>query len=192
MRNDGAVRIELPDLRGEPVWLRPLRVQDATPYTGAFREDPDLGRLLGMEVDPSEEWVRERVAGQVDRAAEGKAVELAIANPSTGTFWGSVVLHSFDWHSRRCELGFWVVPGERRRGIGSAAVALALDWVFDDLDLLRVEMTTTPENEALPALARRLGFKQEGVLRARNIERGRRVDIVWYGLLREEWRRPEE
>ena len=28
---------------------------------------------------------------------------------------------------------------------------------------MRVEMTTTPENEVVPALARRLGFAQEGV-----------------------------
>ena len=98
-----------------------------------------------------------------------------------------MILHSFDWHSRRCEVGFWVVRAARGRGVGSGAVALAVSWAFDDLDLLRVEMTTTPENQAVPALAARLGFTQEGVLRARNIERGRRVDIVWFGLLREEW-----
>ena len=39
----------------------------------------------------------------------------------------------------------------------------------------------------MPALAARLGFTHEGVLRARNVERGRRVDVVWFGLLREEW-----
>jgi RimJ/RimL family protein N-acetyltransferase len=48
-------------------------------------------------------------------------------------------------------------------------------------------MTTIPENQIVPALARRLGFRQEGILRRRNVERGRRVDIVWFGLLREEW-----
>lgn len=191
MRNYGEVRIELPDaLRGERVLLRRLRVDDIGPYARAFRGDPDLGRLVGMEEDPSEESVGRRVDAQVEAAADGKGVQLAIADPATGAFWGGLVLHSFDWHSRRCEIGFWLAPGRRRRGIGSEAVALALDWAFGELDLLRVEMTTTPENEAVPPLARRLGFKQEGVFRARNIERGRRVDVVWYGLLREEWTRP--
>jgi RimJ/RimL family protein N-acetyltransferase len=59
--------------------------------------------------------------------------------------------------------------------------------MFEALDLLRVEMTTTPDNPVVPALGRRLGFSQEGVLRARNFERGQRVDLVWFGLLREEW-----
>jgi RimJ/RimL family protein N-acetyltransferase len=66
-------------------------------------------------------------------------------------------------------------------------VSLTVSWVFKNLDLLRVEMTTTLENPAVPALAKRLGFTHEGTLRARNIERERRVDILWFGLLREEW-----
>jgi RimJ/RimL family protein N-acetyltransferase len=98
-----------------------------------------------------------------------------------------VILHSFDWPNRRCEVGFWIIPSLRGRGVGSHAVALAVSWAMGSLDLLRVEMTTTPENPAVPALARRLGFTQEGVLRARNIQRGQRVDIIWFGVLREEW-----
>jgi RimJ/RimL family protein N-acetyltransferase len=99
-----------------------------------------------------------------------------------------VLVHSLHGHHRRGEIGFWVIPGQRRQGLGSGAVALMLSWLFDELELLRVEMTTTPENQAVPALAQRLGFTQEGVLRARNVERGQRVDLLWFGLLREEWR----
>jgi len=182
------MRIELPDrLADAPVALRPMRPEDAAPYAAAFRDDPDLGALLGAEDDPDEESVRERARGQRERAEQGRGAVLAIADPATDAFWGAVTLHSFDWHSRRCEVGFWVVPAVRGRGVGSGAVALALSWAFGDLDLLRVEMTTTPENPAVPGLAARLGFTREGVLRGRNIERGRRVDIVWFGLLREEW-----
>lgn len=184
------VRIDLPDrLSDERVALRPMRSDDAPAYVAAFRDDPEMGRLLGFEVDPEEEQVRARVEGQAERTAQGRGAELAIADPASGAFHGAVILHSFDWHSRRCEVGFWIVPRARRRGLASAAVALAVDWVLSDLDFLRVEMTTTPENPAVPALARRLGFTSEGHLRARNIERGRRVDILWFGLLREEWPR---
>jgi RimJ/RimL family protein N-acetyltransferase len=183
-----SVRIELPDRRSDDrVALRPVRSDDAPAYVAAFRDDPDLGRLLGLEVDPDEDQVRARVAGQAERAAEGRGVELAIADSVSDAFQGSVILHSFDWHNRRCEVGVWVVPSARRRHLASAAVALAVDWALSDLDLLRVEMTTTPENAAVPALARRLGFTREGRLRARNIERGQRVDVLWFGMLREEW-----
>jgi RimJ/RimL family protein N-acetyltransferase len=174
------VRIELPErLEGDGVLLRRLRPDDAPAYVAAFRADPELGRLLGMEEDPDEERVRKRAEAPPD----APFAELAIGDP----FAGTLILHSFDEHHRRCEVGFWLVPEARGRGLGSRAVALGVSWAFRELDLLRVEMTTTPDNAAVFALARRLGFTQEGVLRKRNVERGQRVDVVWFGVLREDW-----
>jgi ribosomal-protein-alanine N-acetyltransferase len=179
------MRIEVPEtLTGDGVVLRRLRLGDAAAYVAAFRADPQLGRLLGMEEDPDEARVRERAERSPERAAEGKFVELAIGDP----FAGTVILHSFEKQHRRCEIGFWLAPAARGRGLGSRAVALAVSWAFRELDLLRVEMTTTPDNAAVFGLARRLGFTEEGVLRRRNVERGQRVDVVWFGVLREEWR----
>jgi RimJ/RimL family protein N-acetyltransferase len=80
------------------------------------------------------------------------------------------------------------VPQARGAGRGARAVALVVSWLFE-YGMRRVEMTTTPDNGGALVLARRLGFAQEGVLRQRAIERGRPVDIVWLGLLRDEWRR---
>jgi RimJ/RimL family protein N-acetyltransferase len=183
-----AVRISVPErLEDGIVALRPMRPDDAAPYAAAFRDDPGLGRLLGVEKDPDEASIRERIEGQAERTEDTKFVQLAITDAATDAFWGEIIVHSLHDHHRRGELGLWVVPGRRRRGVGFRAVALTLSWLFGELDLLRVEMTTTPENQVVPALARRLGFKREGILRSRNIERGQRVDIVWFGLLREEW-----
>ena len=169
------------------VAMRPLRREDAAPYAAAFRPEPSLGILLGYEQDPDERSLLERIDHRDERAAGGTALELAIVDPVGDGLWGALSFHSFAWEHRRCEIGFWLDPAVRRRGIGSGAVSLAVTWAFGALDLLRVEMTTTPDNLAVAALARRLGFSQEGLLRARNVERGRRVDVVWFGLLREEW-----
>jgi ribosomal-protein-alanine N-acetyltransferase len=175
------VAIELPDtLSGDGVVLRRMRADDAPAFAAAFRDDPELGRLLGLDEDPGEDAVRERIAA-------GGRNQLAVAGEDGG-FLGQVMLHSHDERHRRCEVAFWLVPGARRRGLGSRAVGLVVSWAFEQLDLLRVEMTTTPDNPSVPALARRLGFTQEGVLRKRNVERGQRVDVVWFGVLREEWR----
>jgi [ribosomal protein S5]-alanine N-acetyltransferase len=188
MRDDERMKIPLPEtLDGGGVVLRRLRPGDAPAYVAAFREDPGLGRLLGTDEDPQEAPIRERAERMGELAAGGSLVELAVAEEADGPFLGSMMLHSFNERHRRCEVGFWLVPGARGRGIGSRAVALAVSWAFADLDLLRVEMTTTPDNAPVAALARRLGFTREGVLRKRNVERGRRVDVVWFGVLREEW-----
>jgi hypothetical protein len=54
--------------------------------------------------------------------------------------------------------------------------------------LAELAMTTTPDNAAVPAFSVSLGSPREGVLRGRNLERGQRVDVVMFGLLRHEWR----
>jgi RimJ/RimL family protein N-acetyltransferase len=182
------VKIELPDALGcEGCVLRPLAAGDAARYAAAFTDDPELGRLLGMEQDPDEASIRERAARSAEAAEAGRAAELAIADRATDELLGSVILHSFDWQHRRCEVGFWLVAAARGRGLGTRAVSCTVSWAFEALDLLRVEMTTTPGNVAVEALARRLGFSREGVLRGRNVERGHRVDIVFFGVLCEEW-----
>jgi RimJ/RimL family protein N-acetyltransferase len=50
-----------------------------------------------------------------------------------------------------------------------------------------IELTRTPENIPTRALAAQLGFAEEGLQRQRNIERGRRVDFVLFGLLADDW-----
>jgi RimJ/RimL family protein N-acetyltransferase len=179
--------ITLPgEVRHGSATLRPLCADDAVAYAAAFRDDPDLGRMLGIERDPDEDDVRTTAAQAAEKAADGRVVRLAIAGEDGG-FAGEVVLHSFAPQHRRCEVGFWLVPAARGRGLGADALAATANWVFGELDYLRLEMTTTPDNPAVPALARRLGFTQEGVQRKRNVERGGRVDVVLFGLLREDW-----
>ena len=59
-----------------------------------------------------------------------------------------------------------------------------VDWAFEELELERIEITTTPDNAAARALAASLGFSQEGVMIGRNLERGRRVDVMILARLR--------
>jgi [ribosomal protein S5]-alanine N-acetyltransferase len=71
------------------------------------------------------------------------------------------------------------------------ACGLVLDWAFGELALERMELTALPENTAVPGLAAKFGYVFEGTMRSRNFERGRRVDLLLWGLLRDE-RRPVE
>ena len=172
-------------LEGEGVALRPLRADDALAHAAAFRDDPDLGRVLGFPTDPDEEWVRARVAG----AAERDGFELAVTTGGSDALEGVVIVHHVEPDHGRAELGFWVLHDVRGRGLGARAVALVVDWLFAEAGLRRIELRTSPDNRGAQALAQRLGFTHEGVMRRRDVERGVAVDVVWFGLLREEWRR---
>jgi RimJ/RimL family protein N-acetyltransferase len=165
------------------ITLRPLAEGDFDAYAAAFVEDPELARLLGFEEPPVPQ-----LRSWVD-PPELLEYEWAIADAETGEFLGSITFHSADWKNRRGETRFWVVPAARGRGVLTAALAKVLDWAFA-AGMERMELTALPENTIVSRIAEKFGYVFEGSLRQRNFERGRRVDILVWGLLRAETLEP--
>jgi ribosomal-protein-serine acetyltransferase len=66
----------------------------------------------------------------------------------------------------RCgAIGYWLDAASEGKGVMSAAVATLADEGFDRYRLVRVEIRADVENRASTAVAERLGFQREGVLR---------------------------
>ncbi len=172
------------NLAREGIALRRLRARDAGAFAAAFREDPELGLMIGADEDPTENGVRRFIARQPGLRSRGEFLGLAVTDDSKRPFLGHVMLHTLAWRHRRGEIGYWLVPSIRGRGVGYTAVSLLVDWAFEELGLERLEITTTPDNGPARALASALGFTEEGVMIARNLERGRRVDVVILARLR--------
>jgi len=164
--------------------LRRLRPRDAAPFAAAFRDDPELGVLLGAEEDPTESRVRRFIARQPSLRARGEFLGLAVTDHTRKPFLGHVMLHTIAWRHKRAELGYWLVPQARGRQVATRAVGLLVDWAFEELDLERLEITLLPDNGPARALAATLGFRAEGTMIARNLERGRRVDVMLLARLR--------
>lgn len=74
---------------------------------------------------------------------------------------------------RRCEIGYYLSPEARGRGIMSRAVALLCIWLFDELAMERIAATAESENPASMAVLERVGFHREGVARSYFEHRGR-------------------
>lgn len=75
------------------------------------------------------------------------------------------------------------------RGLGTWALALWVDHLFETMPIHRIGLRTWSGNRRMIRLARRLGFKQEAAFRQVYLTRGRAYDRVAFGLLRREWLR---
>jgi RimJ/RimL family protein N-acetyltransferase len=171
--------LPVPDgLERDGIALRRLRARDAGPFAAAFKDDRSLGTMIGAEEDPTEGSVRRFIARQPGLRARGEFLGLAVTDATKRPFLGHVMLHTVAWRHQRAEVGYWLAPQARGHGVGKAAVGLLVDWAFTHLDLHRIEITTTPDNAAARALAESLGFTAEAVMRERNLQRGRRVDVL--------------
>ena len=82
-----------------------------------------------------------------------------------GAVLGSVSLHSVDGVNSVAEVGYWVTPDARGRGVATTALSAATRFAFGALDLNRVELVHAVENEGSHRLAERVGYRQEGVHR---------------------------
>ncbi|WP_219115990.1 GNAT family N-acetyltransferase [Janthinobacterium sp. UMAB-56] len=96
---------------------------------------------------------------------------------------GSIRLKDIDATDRKARIGYYLGRQFLGRGIASAAVRAVLAHAFGALQLHRVELQCAAGNHASMAVAERLGFTHEGVLRQGELLHGVFVDLHVYALL---------
>jgi RimJ/RimL family protein N-acetyltransferase len=80
--------------------------------------------------------------------------------------------------------------GERAywgKGYGSDALRVLLRFAFQELNLHRVTLNVFEYNTRALKTYERLGFTIEGTVREALLRDGRRWDLIFMGLLRQEW-----
>lgn len=60
------------------------------------------------------------------------------------------------------EVGYWLAPWARGRGLAVATIALTLRWGFEELGLTRIQGLTAPSNDASQRAMERAGMRREG------------------------------
>lgn len=94
----------------------------------------------------------------------------------------------WDWATRRTEIGYWLGKEFTGKGLMIRSVRKLIEYAFGELGLNRVEIRANPNNLKSRAVAEKLGFTQEGILRKVGlIHDGVIDDLVVYGLLADEW-----
>lgn len=89
------------------------------------------------------------------------------------------------------EIGFALIPSERRKGYCTEAVTLMVDYLFLSRDLVRIQASADLRNKASQSLLEKVGFKREGVVRMSMFIHGQWRDIILYSILRKEWKEPK-
>ena len=101
---------------------------------------------------------------------------------------GNVGAKNISRSMRYAEIGYGIGEAYHGRGLGTRAVALMVDKLFRETDFYRLFALISVENIASLRLVERLGFVREGRLREHYEIQGRRVDEIFCGLLRHEWK----
>lgn len=167
-----------PDLTDGTVTLRRWRTTDLRCIELAAT-DPDIPRGTTVPAHPSDAEGLAFVERQHGRLDSGQGLSLAVVPTGSEEAVGLVVL----MHRPKAgtvEVGYWLVPTARGRGLAARAVRLLADWALTEADVARVEALVHPDNVASLRTLASAGFAREGVLRSALPGPGHRSDaVVW-------------
>jgi len=104
-----------------------------------------------------------------------------------GALAGVVGFLPVDRVNRAGEIGYWLAKEREGQGTMTKCCDFVVRYGFLTLDLNRIQIAAATENVQSRAIPERLGFKMEGVMRARENLYGRFVDHAVYALLRTEF-----
>lgn len=169
------------------VRLRAHRDSDSVRVTEAC-SDQRAAYWLGTLPSPyTEEHARQFFDDRADQLARGAALGWVIADPDTDDLLGVVSLMDCAAPGGP-EVGYWVHPDARGRGVGTEAVRLAVRHAFLDiadggLGLSKLRLVSAVDNTASRRVAEANGFREIGVERAGTRCRDGSHDAMLYDLV---------
>ncbi|MEX1253437.1 MAG: GNAT family protein [Dehalococcoidia bacterium] len=171
-------------LEGKLVRLRSLEPSDVE-REYAWANDLEVTHYLSMRYPFSradeESWLRGGPPNSFNQ------VRLGIETKA-GLHIGNIGLYTANAEERHAEL--WILIGDKAywsKGYGADAIVTLLRFAFHDMNLNRVYLYAQEANARAIACYRTCGFVEEGRLRQHRFRHGRYWDVLFMGVLRDEF-----
>jgi RimJ/RimL family protein N-acetyltransferase len=151
-------------LRVDELLVR-LPTHDDVPAVAPAFSDPELTVPAGLpffDEDQLHAFLEDELA---DLVATGLMVPGVIVEAEDGAILGSASLHHWDPFRERAEVGYWLFPPARGRGIATRVVRALADHAFAS-GVRRLEAIVRLGNTSSERVLERVGFTREGVLRS--------------------------
>ena len=167
-------------IRAGDLILRFPAVEDVDALLPAFG-DPELREAGNLPA-----FGRDELAASLHElpalAETGRLLPLAAVEAASGEVIGAGILHHLDAERRIVEIGYFVLPAARGRGVATTIARLLAEHAFS-LGIARVAAYVNVGNAASERVLERAGFTREGVIRSMPKPDGRRVDKTLFSLL---------
>jgi ribosomal-protein-serine acetyltransferase len=143
-----------------------------------------LARFMPWAAGQTIESTREFIVRSLEQEAADDGFQAVLV--VDGSIAGIAGYHRIDRANLSTSMGYWLASAYEGRGLMTAAVAALVDHAFRVWDLHRLELRIAPDNERSRALAARLGFREEGVLREAERFGDEHRDLIMHSLIASE------
>lgn len=176
--------------RGSLVRLSAANPQEISKSYSKWTRDSELMRLFGSgparvhSVRASETYYEK----EMNSLSENR-YWFSIRALENDRLLGETDLEISNWQSREAFIGIGIYDrADWGKGYGTDAMKLALRFAFLELSLNRVSLTVFEYNPRAIRSYEKAGFQQEGRLRGALLKDGKRWDIVFMGILFDDWK----
>ena len=174
--------------QGKLVRLAGIDPDEVSKSFAQWNRDSEYMRLL--DTDPPrlhsskaiKEWVEKDLEKRTDM------YWFAIRALEDDRLLGDITLSVINWGNREAFAGIGI--GAREfwgKGFGTDAMRVLLRYGFIELNLRRISLNVFEFNQRAQRSYEKAGFRLEGRQRQYIQREGRRWDILYMGILREEW-----
>jgi N-acetyltransferase len=174
-------------LEGQHVRLEPMGIHHVDSLWQAA-QDPRIWEFNSAVIRNAEQ-ARKYVETALSWQSAGTAVPFVTMDHATRRVIGSTRFANIERDHRRAEIGWtWLRPEYWRTAANTEAKYLMLRHAFEEWKCIRVEFKASSKNLRSCNAIRRIGAKEEGLLRQHMIQPdGSYRDSVYFSILDKEW-----
>jgi [ribosomal protein S5]-alanine N-acetyltransferase len=173
-------------LSTERLWLREINPQVYRALFTAGCND-QIMQVLGLTSAYELEMERQRYQqGMTTFNLSFKNFQLI--DKKTQRIIGSCGFHTWILYHHRAEIGYEIFDDTLKgKGLMSEAIQPVIAFGFEQMGLHRIEALVEPSNQPSLKLVKKLGFREEGLLKQHYLKDHAFEDSVMFALLKEEY-----
>jgi RimJ/RimL family protein N-acetyltransferase len=173
-------------LKGQKIFLLPIERHDIITLNEWIKKGLDFSlispsSLFALNLDELENWYNSLIYNPKIRI-------FVIRNIEHKTPIGLIELNNIDWKNRNAEIGIFIAyENLRNKGFGSDTLKVIINYAFNELNLFKLYAKIAEDNYPSIKLFEKFNFKKEAVLRKNIFKNNEYIDLLIYGLLKEEF-----
>jgi len=167
--------------------IRNLVPSDLTDFH-TYRSNPEVTKYQGfdvMSIEQAEAFISNNATKHFGIANEW--VQFGIENIESGQLIGDCAIKFHEHETRIAKIGITISNTEQKKGYAKEALIGILAFLFDTIEIHRVEEIVDVENIASINLLKSTGFKLEGHFIENIFFKGKWGSEFQYAMLKREW-----
>ncbi|MGF6906545.1 GNAT family N-acetyltransferase [Fusobacterium sp. PH5-44] len=170
---------------GKKIILRAYKIEDIEPSHTLInninlRNNLNGGYLFPLSLESQKEYIEKAMVNS------GPMFSFAIEEKNSGKYIGGCGINSYNEKNRNVTVGLWLGEEFQGKGYGSDTLRTLCSHIFNEMNIHKIKLQYYKFNTKCEICYKKVGFKEEGVLRDEIFRYGKYHDIIVMGLFRED------